>query len=87
MDIVIDIIFVCAFYLEPTPERWTTFTLLDREPNWSAGIRGYPEAIRISQKLEEQQALLNKAIERLNKAKDIPPPDELPSYRESSELP
>ena len=32
MAIKIDIIFVCAFYLEPTPERWTTFTRKDREP-------------------------------------------------------
>ena len=32
MDTGIDIIFVCAFYLELTLECWTTFTLFDREP-------------------------------------------------------
>jgi hypothetical protein len=29
---IIDIIFVCAFYLEPIHKWWTTFTLLDRDP-------------------------------------------------------
>jgi len=29
MAIEIDIIFVCAFYLEPTPETWIIFTLMD----------------------------------------------------------
>jgi hypothetical protein len=33
MAIGIDILFVCAFYLEPTLECWTTFTLMDREPS------------------------------------------------------
>ncbi len=30
MAIAVDIIFVCAFYLEQTPEGGTTFTLRDR---------------------------------------------------------
>src|SRR2546430_4250175 len=33
MDIIIDIIFVCAFYLELIPEWSTTFTRKDREPH------------------------------------------------------
>src|SRR2546421_423007 len=33
MDIAIDTISVCAFYLEPIPQWWTIFTLFDREPS------------------------------------------------------
>ena len=32
MDIIIDITFVCAFYLELIPEWETTFTLIGRDP-------------------------------------------------------
>ena len=38
MDIGIGIIFVCVFYLEPTPECSTTFTLFDREPEMAVLI-------------------------------------------------
>ena len=40
MGIEIDIIFVCAFYLELAPEWKTTFTRKDREPYRFCHLRG-----------------------------------------------
>jgi hypothetical protein len=48
--------------------------------NWNATSRSYPAAAKKLHDLMAQKKLVETNIERLNKAKDIPPPEVLPPY-------
>src|SRR2546430_11251750 len=62
MGIEIDIIFVCAFYLELAPEWKTTFTRKDREPIFRPLKRPFPRSSLSCAPLEQERVRLSKEL-------------------------